>query len=190
MAFVVSLTCLVRPETEEVSVLKLFCNSRLICVAVRICSAMAIEFSALCFWNCFNSFVPKLSTNACFRILGVFPSDCPCRPLSAPPSFPSFSRLSRFSLQYSSMRVTRELSVLCNADVGILTSMLIIKARSVVSKAVPRPPNTLFIEEVTAETSEAFSRVADSPLTAVLTPMTVPIKPNIGIAQIKTLIIA
>ena len=76
-------------------------------------------------------------------------------------------------------------SLFCRADVGIFTSMLMMRASRVVSNAVPSPPKTpfraLFIELM----SDAVSRLLASPATAVLTPTTVPMKPRIGSAQMN-----
>ncbi len=64
--------------------------------------------------------------------------------------------------------------------------MLITNAINVVSNAVANPLVTLFNDAFNTSTSAEPSRLPANPATAAPMPMTVPMNPIIGIAQIKT----
>ncbi len=103
------------------------------------------------------------------------------------PAPPSSRRLSRFSLQYSSTLLSRSSSRFCRLDAGNFTSMLSTSATSVVSKAVARPPVTLLSDCLRTLMSFAWSSVPENPLTAPPMPITVPMNPRMGMAQMNTL---
>ena len=88
-------------------------------------------------------------------------------------------------MQKASMRVRVSSSFFCTAASGKLIRMLRIRPSRVVSKATPRPPVRLLMEFLSASGS-ALSPMASEP-TATERPMTVPMKPRIGMAQRKTL---
>ena len=134
---------------------------------------------------------PQLESSARWAARAVSITRCtslrlPPIPRSAPPARPSSSLRRRFSLVYSSTCPSRSPSFFCRALTGNVRIIAMDSATSVVSKAVAKPPvmprRAFFITLISLDPSSVPVKLP----TAALTPITVPRKPRIGIAQIKT----
>jgi hypothetical protein len=83
--------------------------------------------------------------------------------------------------------LSRSSSDFCIDETGKASRILITRATRVVSNATPSPPVTLLIESMSTDISCALSVCPENPEIADEMPITVPIKPRIGIAHRKDL---